>query len=200
LSAKLISIIGPPAVGKTTLAELLAAELPARLVREDYVGNPFLADSYAGKADALLPGQIYFLMSRVGQLRRAAWPAEGLVVSDYGFCQDRVFARQRLSAEDFRLYERIASRVESLVWPPNLLIRLDASEPALLERISLRGRPFERTMDAAFLAAMRKAYNKVEAGDGCRVMTLDTEAINLLEPSGRRLVATKIKEVVAKLD
>ena len=84
MSAALISIIGPPAVGKTTLAALLAAKLPAELIREDYAGNPFLADSYAGSEQARLPGQLYFLLSRVGQLRQgdreAIAETRGLVV------------------------------------------------------------------------------------------------------------------------
>ncbi|RKY23662.1 MAG: deoxynucleoside kinase, partial [Planctomycetota bacterium] len=41
MAAKLISIIGPVAVGKTTLAECLAAQLPAEILYEDYAGNPF---------------------------------------------------------------------------------------------------------------------------------------------------------------
>ena len=45
MAATLISIIGPPASGKTTLAESLCADLEAELVREDYAGNAFLADS-----------------------------------------------------------------------------------------------------------------------------------------------------------
>ena len=98
MSAKLVSIIGPVASGKTLLAEKLSAELPAGLIREDYAGNPFLADSWAGQDDKLLAGQLYFLMSRVKQLALSAWPDDGTFVSDYGFCQDRIFAEIRLCA------------------------------------------------------------------------------------------------------
>ena len=122
MSATLISIIGPPAVGKTTLAEGLSTELPGELIYEDYEGNPFLADSYTGGGDACLPAQLYYLMSRVKQLALAAWPVEGRFISDYGFCQDRIFAERRLGADDLKLYRRVARRVEGLVKGPDVLL------------------------------------------------------------------------------
>ena len=120
MPAKLVSLIGPPAAGKTTLAEALAAEAGARLVREDYAGNPFLASSYVGPDSARLPSQLYFLLSRVAQLSRSGWDAAGLIVSDYGFCQDDVFARLRLDDGDYRAYRQVLARCEPLVQPPEM--------------------------------------------------------------------------------
>lgn len=175
MSAGLISIIGPPAAGKTTLAERLVERLPAELIREDYAGNPFLADAYAGLKEARLPGQLVFLLSRVGQLRRADWPAKGLFVSDYGFCQDRLFARVHLSGDEMTVYDQVARRVEGMVQPPDALIYLDAGEETLLERIARRGRRFEATITREFLSAMRRAYNEAAAAADCPVIRLDGE-------------------------
>jgi len=168
--ARLIGIIGPPAAGKTTLAENLAAGLPAELIREDYAGNPFLADSCAGRPDARLPAQLFFLLSRVRQLSLSSWPAEGLRVSDYGFLQDRIYARLRLAGDEFKAYLSVADRVEAMVKPPDLLIHLDAPEDVLLKRIARRGRAFERAMDAGFLSAVRKAYNNAVRDVACPVI------------------------------
>ena len=194
MSARLISVIGPPAVGKTTLAEQLALELPAELIREDYAGNPFLAESYAGDERARLPGQLYFLISRVGQLSRLCWPDSGLRVSDYGFCQDRIFARVRLAADELRLYDRVARRVEGLVCAPDVLVHLDACERTLLGRIARRGRSFERVMDAAFLSAMREAYNEAAAGARCPVIHVDCDAVDLSNDSARAEVVRRIRQ------
>jgi len=181
VSAALISIIGPPAAGKTTLAERLCQALPAQLIREDYAGNPFLVDACLGRAEARLPSQLYFLLSRVGQLGVANWPAKGTFVTDYGFCQDRVYARASLAAGDLRLYGRVAGRVEGLVHPPGLLIALDASEATLLDRIARRGRDFEKVMTAGFLSGIRRAYNQIAAQSPCPVIRVDCETTDLRE-------------------
>ena len=176
MSAALISIIGPPAVGKTTLAELLCGDLPAELIREDYSGNPFLAQSYAGEAAARMPGQLCFLISRVTQLAVTTWPQAGVFVSDYGYCQDRIFARARLGSEELKLYERLARPLARVVHAPDVLIYLDASAGTLLRRIAERGRNFEQVMDERFIESMRAEYSKAGADAMCPVIEFDCEA------------------------
>jgi len=194
VSAKLISIIGPPAVGKTTLAEQVAVELPAELIREDYAGNPFLAESYVGTTDARLPAQLHFLMSRVQQLALASWPAEGVMVSDYGFCQDRIYAEAKLDAADLRLYNRVDRRVEGLVRGPDVVIALDASEKTLLDRIAGRGREFERAMTAEFLSAMRDAYNRILREAEFPVIAVHCDEADLLDDSVRRKLLGEVRK------
>ena len=190
VSAELISIIGPPAAGKTTLAERLAERLGAGLIREDYAGNPFLAAACAGDRGASLPSQLYFLMSRVRQLAETNWPAGGLFVSDYGFCQDRIYARARLDAEQMRVYDPLARRAEALVRRPRVLVCLDAREQTLLERIRRRGRAFEMGMTAEFLAEMRAAYRGLATDGPCRLIRLDCDAADpTAEPHAEELVA-----------
>ena len=194
MPAKLISVIGPPAVGKTTLAEHLAADLPADLICEDWAGNPFLAESYAGDERARLPGELYFLISRAGQLLRLSWPGDGLRVSDYGFCQDRIFAGVRLNGRDMELYDRLAARLEPLVCPPDVLVYLDAGERTLRERIARRGRDFERVMDGAFLAAMRRAYRAAAAGAACPVLRVDCDAVDVGGAAARADLVRRVRE------
>jgi deoxyguanosine kinase len=185
VTALLISIIGPPAVGKTTLAEHLAEEWPAELIREDYEGNPFLAESYTGPREARLPAQLFYLLSRVRQLSTASWPAAGVFVSDYGFCQDRLYALARLTAAEIEAYDPVHARLSRLVHPPDVLIRLDASTATLLERIARRGRDFEQVMTEAFLSSMRAAYHGVVRSVRCPVVTVDCDEVDLLSPAGR---------------
>ncbi|MGC9455480.1 MAG: deoxynucleoside kinase [Phycisphaerae bacterium] len=191
MTAPLVSIIGPPAVGKTTLAERLADAVSARLIREDYRGNPFLADASAGKPEAQLPAQLYFLISRASQLSIMLLH-EQAEVSDYGFCQDRIYARELLCERDYRLYEKLAARVEKLVRPPNVLVHLDASEDELLRRIQRRGRPFERTMTRDFLARMRADYNELTGKIDCEVVRIDTESSDPRRPETVRELAERV--------
>ena len=179
MSARLVSIIGPPASGKTMLADYLSAELPAGMIKEDYEGNPFLAESYAGTESLRLPSQLYFLMSRVKQFAAADWPDEGLLVSDYGFCQDALYAKLRLSEDDYGLYQRVAAAVAGAVKAPDVMIVLDASVESLLDRISMRGRGYERSMSDQFLQSMRAEYLADWAAGGASVLRIDTDIIDL---------------------
>ena len=196
MTAVLISLIGPPASGKTTLAEALAVELSGKLIREDYAGNPFLAESYLGSGSARLPGQLYFLMSRVSQLWAGSWPGDGLFVSDYGFCQDRVYAKARLGNEDFALYDRLAARVETLVHPADVVVCLDAPTDTLLERIAARGRVHESAMTREFLDGMRREYGRIASEARCPIITVDTERTDPRDAGG---LAQLAREIRAKL-
>jgi deoxyadenosine/deoxycytidine kinase len=194
LTARLISLIGPPAAGKTTLAAALADALDATAVYEDYAGNPFLADAYTGQAEARLPAQLYYLISRVKQLSRSSWPDEGTIVSDYGFCQDRIYARRQLDATEWEIYDQVACRVEQLVHPPDVLVHLDASPEMLLDRIARRGRDFERTMTADFLNDMRNAYERHVPKAPCTIIHVDCETEDFRRPESLTRLLEKLKE------
>jgi deoxyadenosine/deoxycytidine kinase len=195
VSASLISVIGPPASGKTTLAEALAVELPARLIREDWSGNPFIADAYtAGGSRVELASQLYFLLSRVGQLARDHWPPGGMVVSDYGFCQDRLYARTRLSSSDFDIYRRLAEPLTAMVQPPDVMIVLEVSPAELRRRIATRGRAFERSMTDAFLATMAEAYADRCLTGSRATIRVDGDRVDLRLPARRAELIDEIRQ------
>ncbi len=193
MSASLISIIGPPAVGKTTLARHLARDMGGALICEDFEGNPFLADSYLGRREACLPAQLFFLLSRVNQLSSANWPAKGLVVSDYGFCQDRIYASAKLSDQEMAIYRGVAGRLEGLVRPADMIVHLDAPEAVLELRISDRGREYEKAMTPEFLHEMRMAYNDVDRTVDCPVIRVDTDAADLRDAEARGELIAQIR-------
>jgi deoxyadenosine/deoxycytidine kinase len=197
VTAKLVSIIGPPAAGKTTLAALLAEDLGGSLIREDYRGNPFLAPSYTGEESARLPGQLFFLMSRLRQMARANWPAAGLVVSDYGFCQDRAFAEARLSEGDLAVYDRIARTVEPMVREPEAVICVDAEVRTLLERIRRRGRPFEQSMSEGFLRRMREIYRDLPARLRCPTIRVDADRVDFRETPARAEILAELRQILS---
>jgi len=194
MPATLISIIGPPAAGKTTLAEHLAAELPAELLREDYAGNPFLEPFYLGRADLALPAQLYFLFSRAGQLSRARWPGEGTVISDYGFCQDAIYAGRGLTGDERATYDRLAAAAARRVKAPDAVVHLDGPEGLLLERIARRGRRHEADFDAGFLAEMRRSYEAASAAMTCPVVRIDVARTDLSDAGVRAGLTSRLRE------
>lgn len=100
-----IAIEGPIAAGKTTLARGLAGALGAELLLERPQDNPFLEKFYADGSRYAFQTQLTFLFQRVEQLRSLAQPGMfvPLVVSDFSFAKDELFARLTLSDDELRL-------------------------------------------------------------------------------------------------
>jgi deoxyadenosine/deoxycytidine kinase len=155
-----IAVEGPIGVGKTSLVQLLADRFEGVMVLED-ITNPFLPDFYDGRAGAAFQVQIYFLLSRFQQQREINQMNlfQRLVLADYTFPKDRIFAYLNLDDTDLRVYEKLYPVLEHEVPTPDLVIYMQASVPVLLERIAQRGRDFERTIDPDYLVRLSEAYS-----------------------------------------
>ena len=105
--AKYIVIEGLIGVGKTSLCRILQREWGARLVLEPADDNPFLAAFYGDPARFAFPAQMFYLASRYDQQLKLAQPElfTELVVSDYHFAKDRLFAEQTLGGDELALYD-----------------------------------------------------------------------------------------------
>jgi deoxyadenosine/deoxycytidine kinase len=122
----------------------------------------------------------------------------GIFISDYGFCQDRIYARSRLSPEDYRAYDEVARRLEPLVQPAEVIVCLDACVETLLDRIARRGRAYERVFDRTFLEAMREAYAPGVSFAETNVIRVDCDRVDLREAPNRVLVIAQISSVLER--
>jgi deoxyadenosine/deoxycytidine kinase len=130
-----IAIEGPIGVGKTSLAERLAARLDAGVVLEER-DNPFLADFYAGRPGSALQAQLFYLLSRHQQqaaLRQGDLFAQA-TVSDYLFDKDKIFAYLNLDDNELFIYQRLYDLLADDVPAPDLVIYLQAPTDVLLRR------------------------------------------------------------------
>ena len=155
-----IAVEGPIGVGKTSLVQLLADRFEGVMVLED-ITNPFLPSFYEGRAGAAFQVQIYFLLSRFQQQREIAQMNlfQRLVLADYSFPKDRIFAYLNLDDTDLRVYEKLYPVLEHEVPKPDLVIYMQASVPVLVERIKRRARDFERTIESEYLERLSEAYS-----------------------------------------
>lgn len=157
-----IAIEGPIGVGKTSLAELLAAELGARLVCEQPDENPFLTAFYRDPRRHAMSAQLFYLLQRYqqqGELGQGDLFARGGIVSDYLFSKDRLFASLTLSDDELALYERIYQMLRPRVSTPDLVVYLQAPTSLLLERIRRRGRLAEKPIRTDYVEEVARAYS-----------------------------------------
>lgn len=156
-----IVVEGVIGVGKTSLVKLLATRTRARVNLEVVEENPFLGRFYQDRAAHAFQTQIFFLLSRFRQQQRLLQPElfSDLLVSDYLFAKDRIFANLNLDDDELALYNQLAGILEDRVLKPDLVIYLQASTDLLLERIRQRGRSYESGMDPRYIENLNKAYN-----------------------------------------
>jgi deoxyadenosine/deoxycytidine kinase len=159
--SRYIAIEGVIGVGKTSLANLLATRLGARLVLEEVEENPFLTNFYQDRRAYAFQTQVFFLLSRYRQQQTAFHPDlfTQSIVSDYIFAKDKIFAYLNLDDNEISLYERLLSLVERNIPRPDLVVYLQADVDRLAARVKGRGRAFEREMPKEYLQELVEAYN-----------------------------------------
>ncbi len=157
-----LAVEGPIGVGKTVLAERLAARLDATTILED-ADNPFLADFYNERPGAALQAQLFYLLNRHRQLSglRQADLFLQATVCDYLFDKDKIFAYLNLDDNELFIYQRLYDLLARDVPSPDLVVYLQAPTERLVER--LRRHPGDPDADAprvdeAYLKELNEAY------------------------------------------
>src|SRR5882672_10235619 len=134
-----IAIEGPIGVGKSSLAERIAARLDATAVLEER-DNPFLADFYAGRSGAALQTQLFFLLNRHRQLvgLQQGNLFSQATVCDYLFDKDKIFAYVNLDDNELFIYQRLYDLLAKDIPSPDLVIYLQAPTDVLVRRVHSR--------------------------------------------------------------
>jgi len=161
LRPRYIAVEGPIGAGKSSLAEILSAELQARLIRENPEENPFLGPFYKDQKRHAMSVQLFYLLARYqqqGELSQGDLFARGGVVSDYLFAKDRLFASINLSPDEMALYDRIYQMLKPRTVTPDLVVYLQARTGVLLDRIRKRARPEEKPIRAEYVEEVARAY------------------------------------------
>ena len=157
-----VAIEGTIGVGKTSLANLLSEKLTAKLVLEAFEANPFLSDFYEDPERHAFQTQLWFLLQRYQQQQdlRQVDMFQNLVITDYMFVKDRLFASLNLNEKEMSLYDTVANMMERNVIPPDLVIFLQADTGTLMKNISKRGREIEKNISEDYIDALNQVYNE----------------------------------------
>ena len=157
-----IAVEGPIGVGKTSLANLISKELGARLVLEKFEENPFLPDFYKDPEHYSFQTQLFFLLQRYTQQQelKQVDMFQNLLITDYLFVKDRLFASLNLNEKEMLLYDTVANLLEKNIIRPDLVIYLQADTDTLMNNIARRGREMEEDISKDYIDALGQVYTE----------------------------------------
>jgi deoxyguanosine kinase len=162
LDFRYIAIEGPVGLGKSVLADRLAARLDATIVLDE-TENPFLPDVHAERPGAAFQAQLFFTLSRHRQqtaLRQSDLFSQS-TVCDYLFERDKIYAYLNLDDNELFIYQRLYELLAQDIPTPDLVVYLQSPTEVLRKRLRER----ERTMtdvvrlDDEYLQELNEAYN-----------------------------------------
>jgi deoxyadenosine/deoxycytidine kinase len=177
-----IALSGAIAVGKSTLcAELSQLHPSIEKNQEDVKEFRFLESFYQDPARFAFHSRMEFLAIKGAELARSPYSAEVATLFDRVLPELVTFARVMrasglMSQREYLVYEAVwkilldsLPQFDAFIW-----VRCDTA--TCLSRISARGRPFERGIDAAYLDALDAEYRRWrdEMSERYPVLSVDT--------------------------
>lgn len=180
-----IAIEGVIGVGKTSLARLLKIPFNSNILLEIFEENPFLSKFYEDRVRYAFQTQMFFLLSRYYQQRRGVpnlLEEDRLLISDYTFDKDALFARNTLDGDELEMYNQLHSVLAEKIPNPDLIVYLRATTDTLMRRIALRDRPYERDMDREYIDMVNVAYDDyfLQPEEDKRVLVIDSDEMDFV--------------------
>lgn len=195
-----LAIEGVIGVGKTTLARMLQASFQSNLLLEVFEENPFLSNFYGDRARYAFQTQIFFLLSRYHQQHQGIPKAienGASLISDYTFEKDALFAQINLQGDELAMYNRVHEALGEKVIRPDLIVYLRAETPLLMQRITLRDRPYERDMEKNYIAQVNRAYDDFFLNHKATspVLVIETQDLDYVRyPEDLRWIENRIRQ------
>ena len=156
-----ITIEGNIGAGKTTLAHLLAKQLNARLILEEFADNPFLPKFYQNPKQYAFPLELFFMAERYKQQKDMLYTTDlfhSITVADYLFTKCLLFAKVNLPEEEFKLYQKLFDIMQQHLIFPDLLIYLHSPVSRLQANIKRRNRAYEQQIPDSYLTSIQDTY------------------------------------------
>ncbi len=197
IEPRFIAIEGAIGAGKTSLTTLLGKQFDARVLLEEDEKNPFIAKFYQDRESFAFQTQIFFLMGRYQQYMKLAQRDlfNSVVLIDYLFQRDRIFAQLNLQESEYQLYEQIYTLIASKPPRPDLVIFLQADTEVLLDRVDKRNRDYEQFMDPDYIDQVNKAFNNFFFYySETPLLVINTNQIDFVEKKG------DLEELIQKIN
>jgi deoxyadenosine/deoxycytidine kinase len=192
INNKYIAIEGAIGVGKTTLAKTISNTIKCQTLFEDYTDNPFLKKFYDENQTNSFSTQIYFLLKRIEQSEKIN-RTNNILISDFYFGKDELFAKLNLSELEFEMYNSIRNKLNFIPPIPDLIIYLQASTDILIERIKKRGLDVEKHIKKKYIESVNDLYMKhFHEYTSSPVLIINTSNVNINDKSDYQLLIEEI--------
>lgn len=182
-----IAVAGNIGSGKTTLTTLLAKQFKWEPHYEDVDDNPYLHDFYEDMQRWSFNLQVFFLNSRFNQIINLKKSGKK-VIQDRTIYEDayifapNLHAMGLMTTRDFNNYINLFNLMSNFISPPDLMIYLRGTVPALVNQIEKRGRPYENSIRIDYLKRLNERYeawiSQYELG---KLLVVDIDEINFAE-------------------
>jgi deoxyadenosine/deoxycytidine kinase len=182
-SLNYIAVEGIMGTGKTALTLKLASALKATPIL-DSIENPFLDQFYGDQQRFAFQTQLFFLLNRYRQLMELKQQDlfQGLVVADYLFDKDRIYAHLNLTDDELHLYERIYKLLSPELPRPDLILYLQVRPELLWPRLERSG----LSISYEYLTDLFAAYSSFFFHyDRAPILIVNAEAPEIFEDQTR---------------
>lgn len=197
-----IAIEGVIGVGKTSLARLLQPSFKSNLLLEIFEENPFLQEFYQDRARYAFQTQIFFLLSRYHQQHNnvpTLLESNANLISDYTFEKDALFADVNLQGDELDVYYSVHNALAERIPTPDLTVYLKANTETLLQRITMRDRSYERSMEPDYIALLNNAYEKFFHKENTErnILIIDTNELDFVHnPDDLQFIDNRIRQTL----
>jgi len=196
IEKKYIAIEGAIGVGKTTLAKKISDTVKCKTLFEDYVTNPFLKDFYDNNQLNSFSTQVHFLLRRLEQSIEVK-STENLLISDFYFGKDEIFAKLNLTQVEYAMYQELRKKLDFNPPTPDLIIYLQASSEILLERIKKRGLDIERNIKKEYIDSVNEIYMKhFHEYSASPVLIINTSNVNINSETDYQILIEEISSEI----
>ena len=192
INKKYIAIEGAIGVGKTTLAKKISDTVKCKTLFEDYVTNPFLKDFYDNNQLNSFSTPVHFLLRRIEQSIEVK-TTENLLISDFYFGKDELFAKLNLTQVEYAMYQELRKKLDFNPPIPDLIIYLQASTDILLERIKRRGLDIEKNIKKKYIDSVNGIYMKhFHEYNASPVLIINTSNVNINNDTDYQILIEEI--------
>lgn len=182
-----VAIAGNIGSGKTTLTTQLSKQFKWEPQYEDVNDNPYLNDFYDDMQRWSFNLQVYFLNSRFNQVLKIKKNPK-TIIQDRTIYEDayifapNLHAMGLMTTRDFQNYQQLFELMNTFVTPPDLLIYLRGTVPALVKQIEKRGRVYENNIRIDYLRRLNERYEAwISTYDHGKLLIIDIDEINFAE-------------------